>query len=682
MAGGSDLDALQGGFRARALLLGLVLVGGLGAALWSGTRQHGEGEPESRARLMVVSAGAEVDYYRVLERAGFEIAVDSYEDWLATARSALPESEAEGVPLLIEHADIEGIGYVVLESPASYSLADLEIDIQPDPASIEAFDTREYAVLSVGDLAFPHHLSVDPLANEGPELVRLPGFGALEAVFEQPTLLVREDDERPTVEELHHEDAIKVGARMVGKPAEFAAAIAASEATIAAELAVDPEVRLLVPEGEAGTAVPMPDGSVLVIHHPIEIYSRDANRLELQPAATLAVDYIGMPELAEFLDGGELKLEPCTSLAGGSLSLDDRPQLEAAADGSALAITTLEGGTELWHWAHTNDCEWRSLGVVEGLGEGRVQIAPGPPSPEAGLPSLALIEVGVNLEGLDSVRAWSLAPDSVPTAVLGEGELEPGPRLVQSELFRLEEGQLGRATFLDRNHVALLSSTALPVEQATNSWMREDVIHILDCRAPGAHLRVPTAFFAEETTLHEIAMLEPAKVAPETSQVVHGPRLLLTASRAASPLQLLVLEIGAEAWADFITRAPAEAELEGASGLFTLTPEDLASHRLDTGEGDLRLGLSASEWVVAWVEADRRGPSEVAYLGVHLSADVVDPESWTQPKRATQNALVDRLPRVVPQIPALTFSTQIKTELSTRTYSVPRITTPDSGSSD
>lgn len=672
MTGSSDADALTGGFRARTVLLAVVLVGGVGAAVWSGTRVQGEGQAESRQRLMVVAGDEAVDYHAVLERAGFEIAVDGYAGWVETARAALPDSEAEGVALLLEHADREGIGYLVLAQPGEHALDELDLDIEPAPRSIDDLAARDYAVLSVGDLAFPHHLSADAPGDH--PLIRVPGFAALEAVFAQPSLLAREDPERPTVEELQHEHALEPGQRMVERPASFELAIAEADDEVAARLAADVGVERLTPVHSAGSAVPLQNGGVLVVHHPIEIYSHDASRLELHPGATMRFDYLDREALAARLAGEALALAPCESLAGGRLALDDQPRLEAARDGSALTITIPGEGTELWQLAPGPGCQWSRLGAVDGRGEGHLSVAPvelpaglARPDQPDGRSSLALAEIGVDVDGYRTIRAWTRGARASAGPGLGSGEaIDAGADLARVDLLRLEQGRLGPAVFVDRDHLALLSSVPLPAELATTTRMREDAILILERRAPGAHLRVPTLFFAEDMALRELAVLAPPRVDDEGR--VHGPRLVVVAARIGGPTELLTVEIAGEAWAEFDRLAPAERAVEAGlePRLYTLTPDDLDIDRLEPGRASQRFGLTVRDGVLVWAEIADGQPSELARLRL-------DVEGSPQIAQLTHNTVADSLPRAGPHGELVVFSTLIRTSLSTTAYSIPRV---------
>jgi hypothetical protein len=149
----ADVEVLSRSFRSRISLLVLLVAGGLAAALWSGTRETGIGEPEDRRRLMVVTGDSDINYYVLLEQAGFAVEVDDYADWLVAARSEAPDSEAEGVGLLLELADRRGFGLVVFEGPSARDFSGLELE--PAIDSIERLAERDYAVLSVGDFGFP-----------------------------------------------------------------------------------------------------------------------------------------------------------------------------------------------------------------------------------------------------------------------------------------------------------------------------------------------------------------------------------------------------------------------------------------------------------------------------------------------------------------------------------------------
>lgn len=660
MSGGStDVEALTRGFRSRLFVLGVVVVAGLAAAVWSETREQGIGEAEDRRRVMVVAA-SDTDYYAVLERGGFVVEVDSMADWEAAARAERPDSEAEGVALLVELADARGVGFIVLEAPATLELGELELE--PAPADIEGWDQRDYAAISVGDLAFPSRLSVDEAGDD--PLLRLPGYGALQALFGQPAVTAREDEARPTVEELQHEDKIERGRWMVERPQTFTTALAYARESIAANLAKDPGAHTLVGPFVTGTAVPTPEGGALVVHHELEAYSEDARALELHAGSRMRLDYLSPEALARLVAGGEPELEACPSLAGGELELERRPRLEVAVDGSALAIGTPAGEVAIWHKLPGPGCEWREVaalplapGSAIGVLAPRVEAV----GPAEGAGQMLLAEVGHG-DGHGSVRVWIGGGASAATGMSERGVDEVSAEAV--ELLSLPDARFGALTFVDARHLAALARTPLPPEERTTTIQAAHAVHVLDRERPGAHLRVPTDFFAQGRALGELALLESHEVggAGEAGGE-HGPRLVLTTIDGEGRVEPIILTLAAPAWQAFVDGDPSEpSEL----GLVTVTPADLHVEALAVaGVSSL---VTSSTGAVAYAVSDAGLPTQLG---------LVDARADAPARLLTRNDWVDGLPRFFADGRHLSFVTLVRTSLSPVPYSVPRIVAVD-----
>ncbi|PRQ02130.1 hypothetical protein ENSA5_25890 [Enhygromyxa salina] len=653
----TEVEVFVRGFRSRLWLLALLVVVGLGAALWTGTRERGIGAPDDRRRLMVVTQAGDIDYYAVLERGGFAVEVDSYADWEASARAELPESEAEGVALVLELADERGFGFVVFEAPSTLDFDGLELE--PSLDAIDELDARDYAVLSVGDLAFPHHLSVDDPGDD--PLLRIPGYGAIQAVLRQPAVSAREDDERPTVEELQYEDAIEVARWMYERPTTFAAAIEFAQASIDATLSEDPHARTLLGPLAAGSALPTPDGGVLVVHHALDVYSDDARSLTLGVGESMHFGYLSPDAVAGLFETGELELASCASLAGGSIEMDREPRIEAAIDGSALAIATLAGEARIWRKVEGPGCVWREHASLPASGSVGV-LAPRLRARAGGQGQQTLAARVVDIEPQGAtVAVWLDAESGVDEGRIDErgvGTSDGGSAL---ELLRLPEAEVGALVFIDDVQLALLSRTPLPPEQQTTTARAEHAIHVLDRRRPGAHLRIPTDFFAQGRALHELALVSPAVIATEDPQVgeLHGPRFAVRAA-GVSGSELILVELGAQAWQTFEDAMVADGE----GGLHTLTPDDLEARVVDTaGRSVEALTVSTRAGALAYAAVDGALPSELA----------VNALDGGPARYLSNNEVIDTLPRFTADGRYLVYVTMVRSSLSPVPYSVPRI---------
>jgi hypothetical protein len=638
MRDGTDAEVLSWGFRSRLALLSLLIAGALSAALWSGLRDQGIGEPEDRRKLMVVTQpGSAADYHAVLEQGGFVIEVEDFADWESDARAQLPESEAQGVALLLEYADLRGFGFVVFEAPAQLDFS--AVELEPSLDELTQLDQRDHAVLSVGDLAFPHRLSVDEVGEH--PIVRMPGHGVLEAVFQQPAVSAREDDDRPTVPELQYEEAIEPARRMVERPATFAESIATAQATIDRSLAADTNVRRLVGPFTTGSAVPTPEG-VLLVHHSLETYSDNALTLEQRAGDTMHFEWLGEAALAR--DGGELEPEPCPSLLRGSIVPRPGVHIEAAVDGSTLAIATHEQ-VRIWRKLAQPGCTWvEQAQIADRSILGAAVLAPRVAVGPEGVARSIMAESGLD-DTHAHVRLWL-------TALTGDATSAPGqidPELIEViELLRVPDAQLTGLAFIDDVHLVALARVPLPPEEQTTTRRAEHALHLLDRRRPGAHLRIPAEFFADERIVRELAVVEPAV------EREHGPRLALTLVDNGVDTELVVLTIAADAWQRFV-------DGEAADVLFTVTPEELELRSL--GRAPAIAALSVGPGAIVYALAQGGVPAEIAVRSLEGGSE----------RRLTNNELVDTLPRLTADGRAVVFVTGVRSSLSDAPFSVPRI---------
>jgi hypothetical protein len=631
----ADAEVLSWGFRSRLALLMLLIVGALAAAMWSGLRDQGVGEPEDRRKLMVVTQpGSEADYHAVLERGGFVIEVGEFAAWEDDAAVQLPESEAQGVALLLEYADLRGFGFVVFEAPAKLDFSG--IDLEPSLDEIEQLDAREYAAVSVGDLAFPHRLAVDEVGE--PPLLRVPGHAALEAVLEQPAVYAREDDDRPTVAELQHEAAIEMARRMSERPATFEQTIANAGAMIERRLSVDADARTLVGPFATGSAVPTPEG-VLLVHHALDIYSDDALTLEQGVGETLHFEWLDDAALARVRESGESTPTPCPSLAAGSIQMRRGPQIEAAVDGSALAISTRDEPMIIWRKLAQPGCAWAEQARISSssaLDEQEIVLAP---------------RFTAGPDGLDGQGRSMMAEfGDDGTQALVRLWLTPQPSGVEEpiELLRLPVGIFKALAFIDDVHLVALARVPLPSEEQTASQRHEFFLHLLDRRRPGAHLRIPAEFFAGERSVRELAVVRPAVEG-------EGPRFAATLVADGVDTELAVLTIGAAAWQRFVDGEPDPTEL------FTLTPEELDMRSLERAPAIAALAVGPEGIVHAL--ANGATPAEI----------VVHPLDGGPERQLTNNELVDTLPHFTADGRAVVFVTGVRSSLSITPFSVPRI---------
>lgn len=649
--GSSDVEALDRSFRSRISSLGLLCVGAIGLATWSGTRETGRGADEDPRRVMVITADTASSlrdevYLQLFARAGFVVDVDGLADWEVRAREYLDDADEQGLALALEFADLGGYGFVVIEQPSEFDFTGLELEIEPALAEFEAFADHEFAVLSVGDLAFPTQLTVDDPGQD--PLLRVPGHAALQAIYRQPRLAIDREllVQRPTLDELRLEDAIRVGRRLVDTPSGFPAVIDQVVIAENAALAGDGATTLVEPL-HTGSTLPIAGGGALLLHHELVVYSDDAQTLELDSAERLNITWLSPEALAT----GDVGLaSPCTDLLDGEIRLDRRPSFETSRDGRLLAITSEREGSRVWRKLDEPGCRFIELGALPEREPGELQFgALAPVGPSRVDDAAVLVRIGQTKRG-SRVRLWT-APTSVEWA------------LTEHELIELPELELRMPTFVDANRIALLSRSQIDPEAAIQP-VPVDALHFLDRRRPNSHLRIPSEFIGEGLSLRELAYLPPSDPS--------GPwnlNVLLTTVDGSGHVRVVELalidDVAALVDAGLAQAAPPALPdaLPGAE-LKTIAPTDLVVRTLI--ERDDLLGLSVAptgRWLALVINDDSGRSSELA---------VFDRNDQTL-AMLTANDLRDYLPRFTDDGRQIVFSSLMRVWISGLTFTVPRV---------
>ena len=620
-SGRSDVEALSRSFRSRILLLVLLLGLGLGAALWTGLRDAGKGAPEDRRRIMVVTDSGAIGQFDVLERAGFQIEVESVASWEDQAKIELPDTKATGVGLVLELADHRGVALLLFEDPSAFDFTGLAIE--PALDTIERLPERNYLALSVGDYSFPHQLTVSDIGEH--PLIRLPGYGALLTIFRQPLISARDNQDRPTIEELEYESAIRTGRRMVEASSELTRNIASKRAALERSLRDGSGARTMLPTLSTGSPIPTPDGGIVVFHHELVFFSDDARSFGLEAGPQMQLSWLGPTAVAAGLESGDFVLEPCPSLAGGALNMADNPRIETAADGSAVVIGLDDGDATLWRKTADLGCQWEPVAAIERA-------------------ELEGIELAPRLTGGDRTLAARIQRDEWGSQLMvwalpgGEGGGEGG------ELAQLivdqDDRRFTASTFIDDRHLAV-ASDELSYPMGTQA--RVDVV---DRLRPGVLLRIPEELFIEGQTVRELVALAPASEAA-------GPTLLLSAEDRAGQVQLIRVGIHAEAWGAF-------TNVDGP--IVSLTAEQLDKAVLATVNNLTALSVGPDASLALYSFRVSGAPAELALLDLETGAR----------RQLTHNAVRDYLPRVAADGSYLTFVSLMQVNLSSPPFSVPR----------
>ena len=253
----------------------LLFVLGVLGVVWSQMRPVGGGQAEDPARIMLVSREARPSLVSLLSNSGFDVVERSGELGEAT------------VDELIEAADHEGVGFVVIQTPtdgASGYVRGSPAEAEGDPWPEDA----RWVTVSVGDLAFPPKVraGIDPSTNGYDE-----GESILGALFDQPRLA-------PERESLAHNPELKevlLHAKL--EPGLNISRRAESQRRLAYEMELRLAGRLLEGEGvrplfeplRIGGGLPVSDMEVLVTERALDfvIEADESMRDELDARISL-----------------------------------------------------------------------------------------------------------------------------------------------------------------------------------------------------------------------------------------------------------------------------------------------------------------------------------------------------------------------------------------------------------
>ncbi|MBL4688807.1 MAG: hypothetical protein JKY37_29730, partial [Nannocystaceae bacterium] len=368
----SDLEVLKRSGRGKVVVVVVVLaLCVLAGAAWSLMGPQGTGNPEELHKVIVVSStsGRSIP----LSNLGFDAAEGSLAAWVSKANSDVPDLQVEGTEAIMQLADRFGYAWVVFENPqdVDFSALDIEGGVPDFPES------AKFVVLSSGDLAFPHTLTVNPKPSD---VVRGPSTMVLQTLFAQPALAeTLSDNESPSIAVIQLRDRLADAIERVERigPAELMVeTIAADVQQLLAESdRAEPSAKLVGESLEVTTPVPLPNGQILSIARGYSLVAHDAVRVD-----------VDLDETERFLVGpvgaAPSERQGCEALAGGGLGGHEAGKYWYADDGSAILMKTLSDGMTLWTiTASAEPCGFVSAGRVPaaepGFGGGAPALAPG-----------------------------------------------------------------------------------------------------------------------------------------------------------------------------------------------------------------------------------------------------------------------------------------------------------------
>ncbi|MEM7158744.1 MAG: hypothetical protein AAF799_38235 [Myxococcota bacterium] len=372
----SDLEALQRSSRGKVITLLLLLGLALGAAGWFFfLRKQGTGNPESATKVLYV--GTNKNLGLALRDVGFELELSTFEAWQLKARDEVPDLETDGIESIMALADRFGYGYVIFEKPQGVDFSPLDIEeVQPMP------DHVRFAVLSVGDFAFPHVMTVNP---EGKGVLEGSLAVVLQALFAQPKLAeALPDAEGASIAAIQLRDGLRDALDHLAKVPQAEALADKVLMGVRRELGDkergEPKPTTVGAPLEQGVAFPLANGAVLSIGRQHHVRTRDALRAWIDEDEQDRM-WVGKPgaEAAE--------REACKALFGGELPLSDAPKYYFGDDGASLIVKTYARGLEVFtlDTAAQGSCPWKAQGALK-------SVAPGLGRPEpAGHGQVALV---------------------------------------------------------------------------------------------------------------------------------------------------------------------------------------------------------------------------------------------------------------------------------------------------
>lgn len=603
----SDLEALNRSSRGKIVALAVLVAAALTAAAWSFLRARGHGNPEEPGKVLVVARGTTVGFSAVLRDGGFEAAEGTLSAWENKARDEVEGLELEGVAAVLRLADEFGYGYVVFEGPQELSFEGIDIA----GGLPELPEHVRFAVVSVGDFAFPHVMTVNP---EPSSVMRDTGIVLLQALFQQErlerTLPTNED---PSIEDIQLRDRLQEALQRLSRLPE--AEKMAEKVTeqilqqLVEEERAEPRPQLLGEPLESGNPIPLANGQLLTVSRGFQLVTRDAVRADLafEDSERFLFGTPGDPPASR---------RTCESLMGGTVSAHDSGRYGASVDGAALLVKSLSEGLVLWTLDENDpDCAFTRVGEVSD---------PPPGVADGGIPHASGRVVRTGQEAGLAV---------VDIVAAGSGE--------RQTLGMLDEVKLSNPTWIDAHTVAAVGRSM---------FGDPDGLYLFSTEQPMKVLRIDASVFEHAGTIDQIAM------------VPGGERLVVTAGSFPRKLYRLDLPL---AVGELFAAPPIMAELEpverqGFPTVFELEPSSMQVVAL-TRQGRVHDPAVSPDgrWVAVTVSdesldlPDASDDDEIALVALDAAKD-------TKMRLLSRNALQDHTPRFTSDGRFVIFQTRIE----------------------
>lgn len=630
----TDLEVLRSSHRGKFISLGLVLVIGAGVWWWT-KRDKPIGNREEADRVLVVTQ-SQSRYKPYLEKWGFVAQEGKALTMEDEALKKMPDLQVKGAAAILKLADWAGYGYVVFERPQDVDFSGLEIE-----GGVPTFEPyHRFAVVSAGDYAFPHKLTVNAKPSD---VLRGPDIDLLSALFAQEPVLAGtlRDDPKNTTESLVLKGKLSEG---IARLAEVKSAEALVEkigdkarALLVDKEQADPKPALLGGVHESLNAIALADGSTLVLSRRIH-FSSGGYKADLELDKNWEFSYL--PAGAE--PGSERVA--CPSLMGGTLAETGvRPSFRFSPGGDVVLVH-VDGASQLWkldRGAGKEPCTFVHLGdVTVPLIRGE---DPGEPHASGQL-------ARVRIDGRDGVLSV----------------LRPKEELAQ-ELARSSKVQFATPAWLDAEWLATPGEWRRENEATEPPNPMTAALYVASTAHPHELLRLDATVLDGAYEIHQVA------AAPDGP---NGPRLLVTAGGDPHGQRLFRVD-APKPWAALYADALAAAPKQTQEDIDGLEPRMLS---LDAA-GFTATALTHEGWVADMVAA--RDGSAVVFQISGLDNGIPDAEfnkeialvglnTPTPLRLLTRNGLDDHTPMFSADGKSVVFRTRFPFERTDWTLTTAR----------
>jgi hypothetical protein len=615
----SDLEALRKSGRGKLLILAAVIVAAIVGAFVSFTEDVGTGNPEDPGKVLIVRRGQTAGYVIVLKDAGFDAAEGTFDDWVRKAEEEVPELETTGVAAIMELADRFGYGYVAFERPQEIDFSEVDADVPRLEEHVR------FVVISVGDLAFPPEVTVNPPPSQ---VMRDPGLVLLQALFEQEVLGRALEESDSDLDAIKLRDRLLLAVARIERIPEAErmaqGIVRQTQAMLVDDERASPKPEPLGDPLESLTANPLADGTILMFSRRLSIVSADGVLPNLDLAAH--EEFLFRPE-----DGSNRRT--CTSLSGGVLSDADSPRYRVAADGTAVLLRTLSQGMVLW------------------------KLSPPPPPPQPGQP--AEPDPGCTFERVGTVPPAEKGVDRmgipsgeglVARAGTSEGRgvvsVVQAGRTDRTLLGQIDAAKLRGAAWVAKRHI---------VARGDHDGDMPDAIYFLSVEDPLTVLALEATAFESASSIGQIA------VGP-----VFGGRQMLVVTAGDEQRRLFLVDLPATVPALFENPPVAEGQepLE-REGLPKVIPLDAAAFELRalTHRGQARdpvLSPDGRHVAFALVDPDLDRPDEAEDEEIALVDLSATPPELPRMRLLTRNDLQDLGPAFTADGRTIVFGTRVR----------------------